>query len=142
MLLFEQLQAVRKRCGEAARGPWDGEVDYLDPSCVPFKPGAPVPVIMGPYGDIAYLATAGGSEEEVAANRDFISNARQDLPVLLADWDRIQVGTKDGVATIIDLAMRLEDRCPRCRDLARRIVSTAMQLSAVVDGRAKDMVSP
>lgn len=73
----EQLEAIRIRADKASKGPWEWDEDYLTFR----KHGMLEPVIWaGRHGNIIM--------EE--ADADFIANAREDIPALLAEVERLR----------------------------------------------------
>jgi hypothetical protein len=77
----QELQAVRERCAAAAPGPWHAESGEADPDAA--HPPAAYTILTGPGG--TPLATVWEQ-----ASGDFIAHAREDVPALLAEVDRLR----------------------------------------------------
>ena len=74
------LAAIRQRCSRATAGPWKSYIEGRDHT-------SGSNFIMTSGEDIELL---GASE----ADQDFIAHARQDIPLLLAEIDRLRVASK------------------------------------------------
>ena len=76
----EYLEEVRRRCESATLGPWISFLEGRDHTS----------------GDNVIVCGHDGSEEDLyvgggtAADQDFIAHARQDIPLLLKEIDRLQ----------------------------------------------------
>lgn len=71
------LQAIRERCEAATPGPWFGCGDHID-DCS----GKPFAQAVGRFAD--------RSHDTFCQNNEFIAHARQDIPALLAEVERLQ----------------------------------------------------
>ncbi|MBM7600487.1 hypothetical protein JOC34_002878 [Virgibacillus halotolerans] len=98
-LTNEELEEIRERADKATEGPW--VCDDLDTTVVALL-----------YTDVTDIATP---YKEVDA--DFISNARQDIPKLLAEIDRLKQENERSVDSIFGHAIRNNAR--RLADQAR-----------------------
>ncbi len=76
----EYLEEVRRRCEAATPGPWISYVEGRDHTS-----GDSV-IVRGPEGSEEDLYVIGGT----AADQDFIAHARQDIPLLLKEIERLQ----------------------------------------------------
>jgi hypothetical protein len=76
----EYLSAVRKRCEAATKAPWISYVEGRDHTS-----GESV-IVRGEGGSESDLYLIGGT----VADQDFIANARQDIPWLLDEIDRLK----------------------------------------------------
>lgn len=74
------LDAIRQRAARATPGPWKSYIEGRDHT-------SGSNFIMSTGEDIELL----GATE---ADQDFIANARQDIPLLLAEIDRLRVANK------------------------------------------------
>jgi hypothetical protein len=74
------LPAIRQRCARATAGPWKSFIEGRDHT-------SGSSFIMTGGEDIELL---GATEED----QDFIAHARQDIPLLLAEIDRLMVANK------------------------------------------------
>ncbi|MHC1730425.1 MAG: hypothetical protein AB9888_00105 [Bacteroidales bacterium] len=76
----EYLEELRRRCASTTPGPWISFVEGRDHTS----------------GDSVIVRGLKGSEEDLylvgatIADQDFIANARQDIPLLLNEIDRLQ----------------------------------------------------
>lgn len=76
MLDDEELLAIRERCEKATGGPWKAFIEGRDHLC-----------------GSNFIRTAGEDIEPVGATHDdidFIAHARQDIPLLLAEIERLK----------------------------------------------------
>lgn len=76
----EYLEEVRRRCESVTPGPWISFVEGRDHTS-----GDNV-IVRGPEGSEEDLYVIGGT----AADQDFIAHARQDIPLLLKEIERLQ----------------------------------------------------
>jgi hypothetical protein len=74
------LAAIRQRCARATAGPWKSYIEGRDHT-------SGSNFIMTSGEDIEFL----GATE---ADQDFIAHARQDIPLLLAEIDRLMLANK------------------------------------------------
>lgn len=79
------LEEVRKRCEAATRGPWVSFIEGRDHTS-----GDSV-IKRGPNGLEEDLYLSGGTVED----QDFIAMARQDIPMLLDEIERLRQKLKD-----------------------------------------------
>jgi hypothetical protein len=79
-LTEEYLNAIRKRCNAATSGPWISYVEGRDHTS-----GDNV-IVRGKGGNENDLYIIGGS----VADQDFIASAREDIPRLLEEIDRLK----------------------------------------------------
>jgi hypothetical protein len=135
---YEQLQAIRERCGRATPGPW---IWYH-----PAEFRHDIRLAWGgkhPRG--GYLARlthshsrqfsggAGGAHDDPREeDADFIAHARMDVPALLAELERVRLAVAAAVTNIIDDARALRDEPAIRRLLAARVVRRAAKLAAAV----------
>ena len=77
----EYLETVRTRCNEATSGPWVSFVEGRD-----HVSGESV-IVRGESGSEPDLYLIGGT----VADQDFIAHARQDIPLLLDEIDRLRI---------------------------------------------------
>jgi hypothetical protein len=87
----QDLDAIRERCERASKGPWNQKPNPL----------ACAPEITNGEREIAKVLFYMGSEDrEVFPNADFIAHARTDIPLLLAEIDRLQAERNAAVKDI------------------------------------------
>src|SRR6185369_15592010 len=117
------LDAIKRRCEAATVPPWALELhDTDDPGVV--LPGR-VSSVPGSTGNAVVVFEEDGrivpcdlSEAEDVANLQFIAHAREDVPALLAEVDRLRdalfaiTGLADSVAVALEGAVAGHDRYP------------------------------
>jgi hypothetical protein len=77
----ERLEQIKARVEKATEGPWAKHPALAQVDA--FNTGVPVPVFQ------ALWPTDLRSEEETEANEEFIAHARQDVPDLVAEVERL-----------------------------------------------------
>ena len=77
----EYLKAVQKRCNLATKGPWIASIEGRDHPL-----GGDTVILRGTNRDKDDLYLIGGT----ANDYDFVANARQDIPMLLQEIERLQ----------------------------------------------------
>ena len=80
-LTKEYLEAVRRRCREATEGPWTSFIEGRDQAL-----GGASFIMRGKDQDKDDLYLDGGT----VADYDFVANARQDIPLLIDEIERLQ----------------------------------------------------
>lgn len=76
MLSKEEINAIKTRCENATKGPWKAFVEGRDMIC-----------------GSSFIRTNGEDIEMIGATEgdyDFIANARQDIPLLLEEIERLK----------------------------------------------------
>lgn len=103
------LDAIRQRLNAATPGPWHGEHELYE--------GRELPCMeIGNYGWVCAGERAPAYDvdsEQGMADAEFIAHARQDIPDLLAEIDRLQAELK--AAQVIPLGDHLKEPGGWCR---------------------------
>ena len=82
MITEKELSAIRERAEKAAKGPWKAFIEDRDFEC-----------------GSSFIQTQGDDIEltgAAEADYDFIANARQDIPKLLDEIDRLRALISEG----------------------------------------------
>jgi hypothetical protein len=95
-LTIEQIEAIRERAEKATEGPWYPTQHHV----------ATNPNVSGGYPpspeSICSLADGEYIENYNQADAEFIANARQDIPALLAEVDRLNAQLSELVCAIYE----------------------------------------
>lgn len=75
------LKEVLKRCNDSTKGPWVASIEGRDHPL-----GGESLIIRGQDGSEEDLYLIGGTSQDI----DFIANARQDIPLLLGEIERLK----------------------------------------------------
>lgn len=75
------LSEIRKRCDDSTAGPWVPSIEGRDHPL-----GGESFIIRGDNGSEEDLYLIGGTIQDI----DFVAHARQDIPLLLAEIDRLK----------------------------------------------------
>lgn len=78
-----ELDAIRERCGAASPGPWQSFVEGRD-----HESGSNFIMVGIGAGRLGDIELSGAT----AADQDFIAHARQDIPRLLSEIERLKSG--------------------------------------------------
>lgn len=100
------LEAIKKRAEAANKGPWTwGDYPDID--------NRPCPSLVGAHG-YGVLSCDGEANGPTEANAAFIAHAREDVPGLVAEVERLRAAIRalgDHVYTLQDGLKWLEEEC-------------------------------
>lgn len=86
----QSLQAMKRRCAEARPGPWRSFVEGRDHTS-----GSSFIMVGEPENRGADIELSGATPED----QDFIAHARQDVPILIEEIERLQAELARSVAS-------------------------------------------
>lgn len=88
----KRIKEIRARCDSATPGPWEEEKYYHGE---PYEQYIKSAAVIANKGESAYTITRNDWSNPVEADLDFIAHAREDIPYLLREIDRLRQWIND-----------------------------------------------
>ena len=116
----ERLEAIRQRVEKATQGPWNFEGNKWQDGYVIYSP-----IKRGFHNNGGEVAEVDDSYEP--SDAEFIANARQDIPDLLAEVERLRYALESIVnidGWYIDRDFDVNEACEKVDEIAKEALST------------------